>query len=122
MRKIVLFLIALLILCPSAFADYYSPDYGGIITVVTVPKAVTESQDTNLKSAEGSYFSFFQPLSILPGLGLLNLWVFSIGDASIENIAKKADIKTIHHVDEKTSSFTLLWQWFKMKSYKVYGT
>jgi len=122
MKKIFLFIIVLLIFCPSAFAGYLSPDAGGFITVVTVPMAVTESPDAKLKSAEGSYFSFLQPLSIIPGMGLLNLWVFSIGDASIENIAKKADIKTIHHVDERTNSFTFLWQWFKMKSYRVYGT
>ncbi len=122
MRLFWITLLMVIILAATGFASYSLPQYAGVITEVNVPKLITDSSEQTLRSAEGAYFSFLKPLSIIPFFRGIDLWIFSVGDGSIESTAAQANIKQIHHVDENTTNFWLLWDWFQIKNYKVYGS
>lgn len=115
MKYLVFICLFLLFICNSSYAIYSTSQYGGFITNVTNPKICTEVATNELKSAEGEYTNVF----LVP---FISQWVFSYGDAGIENISKKAGITNVKYVDEKTTSVFLLFRWFERKSYTVYGT
>jgi hypothetical protein len=93
----------------------------------TVPGKVADYKGGNaakhsgeLKKSEGSYTSYISIFSSIPFFPDL-LWLFSFGDASINTIAKKNNIKQIHHIDERTDSFWFVFKWVEEKNITVYG-
>lgn len=127
--RIFVFLVLFVICCGSvAHADYVIPSYidnSGLpfgMTGVTIPQSATDSQEPPLKSGTESYVSFFKPLSFLPIFRSIDVWLFNIGDASIQHICEEKGITKIHHVDERTGNFVFIWEWFQVKYVTVYGS
>jgi len=116
MKYLAFICLFLLFICNSSYATYSTAYYGGFITKVTNPLACTELNSSEVKSGEGSYTSWF----LIP-LFPFSQWLFTVGDAGVENIAKKAGITQIQYVDERTTSVNLFIRWFESKSYTVYG-